>query len=105
MWFEESQDEFWVEQHHWHTGYSISDGFSKIYTIPYISDRYVIQSDAESYCPKLINHVNEFDNVTDLIIQPSVLTEKCQYHFSHVTSVSLWYYDDGPLLEMKQIQF
>ncbi|CAF0801597.1 unnamed protein product [Adineta steineri] len=107
MWFEEFQDDFWVEEHHWHTEYSIGDGSAKIYTIPYISERYILKSSTYKYSHPSINHVDKYNHVTDLVVYPDALTEACQERFPHVTSVILltpWYQKENLLMKRRHIE-
>ena len=87
--FKEFQSDFWQKQHRWYTEYCLSRDSPSIYTIPYAFDTYQLISDTDRYCNETMNNSNTFDNVTDLIIGPDALTETCQYHFSHVTSLTL----------------
>ncbi|CAF3527003.1 unnamed protein product [Adineta steineri] len=52
MWFEEFQDDFWIEEHHWYTEYSIGDDSAMIYTIPYISERLQLFKDVILHLPE-----------------------------------------------------
>lgn len=87
--FKQLQSDFWNKQHHWYTEYSISKDSSVIYTIPYLSNSFLLASRAKRYCDELVNNCNTFENVTGLVIDPDVITENCRFHFSHVTSLTL----------------
>jgi hypothetical protein len=86
--FKEFRNDFWYQQHHWYTEYSLSKDSATIYTIPYMSDTYELTPYTDRYSNELTNNTNTFDNVKDLIIVPDALTDKCQYYFSHVTSMT-----------------
>ncbi|UJR07150.1 hypothetical protein I4U23_011438 [Adineta vaga] len=85
----EFQNDFWCKQHHWHTEYAISTSSALIYTIPYLWDKFELLSAKKRYNNGLINHVNIFDNVKDLTLHHRALTEKTQYYFSNIDSLSL----------------
>ncbi|CAF4335944.1 unnamed protein product, partial [Rotaria sordida] len=38
------QSDFWYQQHHWYTEYSLSEHSVLIYTMPYPSNRYIVES-------------------------------------------------------------
>jgi hypothetical protein len=82
------QNDFWHKQHHWYTEYSLSNGYVCIYTVPYTSDTFRLVSHTIRYYNELVNNSNTFENVTDLMISLDSITKKCQYHFSHVTSIT-----------------
>jgi hypothetical protein len=83
------QNDFWQKQHQWYNEYLLTGDSILIYTIPYISDTYILTPFMNRYYNKSMNNFNTFDNVTDLTIHPNVMREKCQYHFSHVISMTL----------------
>ena len=83
------QNDFWCKQHHWYTEYSLSNREASIYTIPYILDTYALISNTNRYFDQSLNNVNTFDHVRNLTLIPDLITEKCQYHFSNVTSLTL----------------
>ena len=83
------QSDFWQKQHHWYTEYSLSNREASIYTVPYILDTYVLTSNISRYFDESLNNVNTFDHVRNLTLIPDLITEKCQYHFSNVTSLAL----------------
>ncbi|CAF1555708.1 unnamed protein product, partial [Adineta ricciae] len=51
----EFQNEFWTEQHHWYTEYSLSTCSATIYTIPYMVDSYQLEYESNRYGNQLIN--------------------------------------------------
>ena len=71
------------------TEYSLSNREASIYTIPYILDTYVLTSNTNRYFDESANNVNTFDHVRNLTLIPDLITEKCQYHFSYATSLTL----------------
>jgi hypothetical protein len=92
--FKQFQSDFWCKQHQWHTEYSLSPDTVSIYTIPYISNEFTLISDTNRYCNELMNNCSTFDNVKHLTIIPDAITEKCQYHFSYVISLTFHYSED-----------
>jgi hypothetical protein len=91
--FKQFQSDFWCKQHHWYTEYSLSPEKVSIYTIPYIFDSYILQPNTDRYSNQMMNNIISFDNIKDLTVVPSAITEKCQYHFSYVTSLTFHYSD------------
>ncbi|UJR12615.1 hypothetical protein I4U23_016790 [Adineta vaga] len=87
----EFQNDFWRKEHHWHIEYAISTSSALIYTVPYPFDEFKLLSPDKRYYNGLINHINIFDNVKDLTLHPRALTEKSQYYFSNIDSLSLGY--------------
>ena len=85
--FKKFQSDFWQKQHQWYTEYFISNDLAMIYSIPYIFDTYELTSCTGRYRNELMNNIDTFVNVVNLSMNPEVLTEKCQYYFSHVTSL------------------
>ena len=83
--FKEFQSDFWCKEHHWFIEYILSKNSASIYTIPYISNTFELKS----YNDRYSQNTNTFQNVTHLTIYPDVMIEKSQFHFSHVTSMTL----------------
>jgi hypothetical protein len=101
------QSGFWHKQHQWYTEYSLSKNSASIYTIPYISERFVLTPYTRRCYNKLMSNTNTFDNITDLVIYPDAIKENCQYHFSNVMSLELGdssAFADDSLLDEKQIE-
>ncbi|CAF1289709.1 unnamed protein product [Rotaria sordida] len=89
--FKQFQSDFWQEEHHWYTEYVINKYSAWIYTIPYLSNKYVAHIDDIRYSNNLINNVNTFGNVADLTLDDDSPTKNCQFYFSNVTSLILNY--------------
>jgi hypothetical protein len=87
--FQKFQSEFWQEQHHWFVEYKLHKDLADIYTIPYISNTFIIRPHTNRYCNESINNANIFDNVSDLILCKGALTLNDSYYFPNVTSLSL----------------
>jgi hypothetical protein len=87
--FKEFQSDFWCEQHHWYTEYSLSDNSSSIYTIPYISNTFKLEPHTKRHSTEMVNNINTFRNVNHLIIYPRTIAERCEYFFPHVNLLSL----------------
>ncbi|CAF4005416.1 unnamed protein product, partial [Rotaria sordida] len=87
--FKQFQNDFWHKQHHWYTEYSFNDQFVQIYTIPYFSNVYQLKKPTHRYTSELINHLNIFQNVIYLTLASAVITDKCQYYFSNVKSLTI----------------
>ncbi|UJR19486.1 hypothetical protein I4U23_022615 [Adineta vaga] len=90
MWFAEFYEKFWIKEHHWYTEYVISNRSARIYTIPYISNTYRIERETYTYGNSLMNDVDRFDKITDLVIDVDALEEEIYpYYFSHIKSLCL----------------
>ncbi|CAF1567497.1 unnamed protein product [Didymodactylos carnosus] len=87
--FEKFQSDFWQEQHHWYTECKLETDSALIYTIPYISNVYVLTPYTTRYYNRSINNTNIFDNVSNLILYQEAITLKGSYHFSNATSLTL----------------
>ena len=85
----EFQSDFWCKQHHWPTEYSLSIYSYIIYTIPYISNTYMLIPCINKYCNQLINNSKKFGNVTKLTIDSNEVKEKSQYYFSSINRMKL----------------
>ena len=79
------QTDFWQKQHHWHAEYVIDIQSALIYTIPYLSNEFILIPNNIRY----LNNVNMFRSATDLTLNQDKLTENCQYYFSNITSLIL----------------
>jgi hypothetical protein len=87
--FQKFQGTFWQEKHNWYTEYVLYDNSAYIYTIPYISNTYMITPHTNRYPNKSINDANTFDNVLNLILYQEAFTLKSSFYFSNVISLSL----------------
>jgi hypothetical protein len=102
--FKQFHTAFWQEEHHWSVEYILRDYSAEIYTIPYILNTYTLTNDLIRYSNKLIDQLNTFDNVTDLIIYDQGITKNFPYRFSNVISLTLhpfthkWNKNDNSLL-------
>ena len=78
-----------------------------IYTIPCVSNTFIMVPNRIKYCHNLINNVNTFDSVTDLTVYQDALTENCPYYFSNITSLTLkaWYNYPISTLTTKHIEY
>jgi hypothetical protein len=108
--FEKFQGAFWQEQHHWYTEYVLYDNSAYIYTIPYISNTYIITLHTKRYPNKSINNTSTFDNVLNLILYQEAFILKTSYYFPNITSLSLGkilYSEDAHVdfLETEHIHF
>ena len=88
--FNKFRSDFWIEQHHWSTNYSISKSLASIYTIPYPLDTYEVTPLINPYFSEQKSKFKKaFEYVTDLSILSDAITETCYYYFSNVTSLTL----------------
>ncbi|CAF1608842.1 unnamed protein product [Didymodactylos carnosus] len=87
--FEEFQNDFWCNEHHWYTEYIISESSALIYTIPYCLDVFELPPNGNRYYNQSINHVKTFNNVKDLTVPHRTRMKNCQYYFSNIQSLSL----------------
>lgn len=87
--FKRFQTKFWLEQHHWYTEFAIDSDLACVYTIPYVSNTFELNSNCERYYNKLINNMNTFDNITDITFNPSSPIKNCQYYFPNVTFLTV----------------
>ncbi|CAF0985946.1 unnamed protein product [Rotaria sp. Silwood1] len=87
--FEQFQSNFWQDQHFWNTEYVLDKNLAYVYTIPYISDTYMLTPYTNRYCKKSINTLNIFNNVTNLILYEKIIRDKCEFYFSNVESLTL----------------
>jgi hypothetical protein len=65
------------------------DGLALIYTVPYVWNNYELMLQTVKPCNSLINNLNIFDNVTDLVVQTRGISDDFQYYFSNVKSLKL----------------
>ncbi|CAF1319625.1 unnamed protein product [Adineta ricciae] len=72
-----------------YTEYIMTRVHVTIYTIPYPSKSFMIRLDRDRHYNDMVNYMNTFDYVKYLTIEPVILEEKNQYHFSNVDSLSL----------------
>jgi hypothetical protein len=108
--FQKFQSDFWQKQHHWFVEYKLHEDLADIYTIPYISNTYIIRPHTNRYCNESINKSNIFGNVSDLILCKGALTFNGSYYFPNVTSLSIGeivYFEDieDDCLELEHIDF
>ncbi|CAF4213339.1 unnamed protein product, partial [Rotaria sordida] len=87
--FKQFQSNFWLNKHHWYTEYKLEKDAALIYTIPYISHTYVLTPFTNRYCDKLMNNINIFDNVRNLILYQESITLNCSFYFPNVISLTL----------------
>jgi hypothetical protein len=87
--FKQFQNSFWLDQHHWYTEYVLDRYSAYIYTIPYISNTYILTPYTNRYSNKLINNFNKFNNVTNLILYQKTMKNKYEFYFSNVESLIL----------------
>jgi hypothetical protein len=87
--FERFQNDFWKSEHHWHTAYILGTRYAQIFTIPYWSNTFELDSYVGSYSNKSINSLHIFDKVTNLTLSDHISFEKLPYYFSNVTSLTL----------------
>jgi hypothetical protein len=87
--FEQFQSDFWLQQHHWYSEYTLESDSAMIYTIPYISDTYQMTPDTKRSYNKLINNINIFDNVSYLKLHQEVISLQNSYYFPNVISLKL----------------
>ncbi|CAF3943561.1 unnamed protein product [Rotaria sp. Silwood2] len=89
--FHQFQTDFWHKQHYWYTNCQFNSHAAFIYTITYVWNRYVLQSDTKRYGIKLMNNSKIFENVTNLILFSNILDNKSEYYyFQNVTSLTLY---------------
>ena len=86
---EEFQSDFWRKEHHWFTEYAIADDSICVYTIPYVSNKYELESNYERHHNNCTNNSSIFDNVTNLRLYCKILQKKCEDYFSNVKSLQL----------------
>ncbi|CAF3698987.1 unnamed protein product [Rotaria sp. Silwood1] len=104
------QSDFWYQQHHWYTEYSLSEHRALIYTMPYPSNHYIVDSNAMRYGNTQYKiHSNLFEKVTSLKLNVEAIAEISAYYFPNVKSLSLNSgYDKNnysyPYLKSKHIQ-
>ncbi|CAF1260329.1 unnamed protein product [Rotaria sp. Silwood1] len=84
--FNKFQTDFWIKQHQWYTEYSLSNYSALIYTVPYMLNSYTLELDSNRYSNQLIN---TFNNVKNLTIYHTTITELGGYCFSNVTSLTI----------------
>ncbi|CAF0981479.1 unnamed protein product [Adineta ricciae] len=91
------QNDFWHEQHHWYTNYTIRRGYSgAIYTIPYSRSEYYLDLPIDLEDSVLSNDPSTFNNVKRLSIRNQQITDNLPYYFQNVQSLILskeWYVD------------
>ncbi|UJR18858.1 hypothetical protein I4U23_021986 [Adineta vaga] len=85
----EFQNDFWYNEHHWYTEYIISTCSTLLYTIPYSYVTFTILPNSHRYYNESINHQKTFDNVKYLRLEFQVLTNRVQYYFPNVDSLSI----------------
>jgi hypothetical protein len=109
--FQQFRSDFWHQQHQWYTEYVLDDDRALIYTVPYMSNKYVIRPYATRCSGGSINHVNTFANVTDLTLCPEAMIDSSEFHFPNVKSLELANDDDDndddrayPFFKTKHIQ-
>ena len=99
---EEFQSDFWRKEHHWFTEYAIADDSICVYTIPYVSNKYELESNYERHHNNCTNNSSIFDNVTNLRLYCEILKKKCEDYFSNVKYLQLD--GDSKSLTMKEIE-
>ena len=84
--FEQFQSDFWLRQHQWQTNYSLLYGYHMIHTIPYPLTDLSVKFAPLQY---ELNKSNEFTYVTKLTLLIRIYTDKEQYYFPNVTTLTL----------------
>ncbi|CAF1392174.1 unnamed protein product [Rotaria sordida] len=83
------QRKFWIEQHHWYTQL-ISNQYSIcIYTIPYLSNTFKLESDTVIHYNTIFTMSNLFDYITHLTLTVQSINEKYQFYFPNIISLTL----------------
>lgn len=80
--FQQFQTKFWQEKHHWFIDYIITKDYLFIYTIPYYLNTFQLPSNSHLYS-------NRFINVTNLILDPELITGICQLSFPNLKSLTI----------------
>jgi len=86
--FDSFQTDFW-HQYQWFTEYVIQNNYIYIYTIPNPIDKYNISLFRDRYAT---NHINAFDNVRSLKINPGQ-NHAYEFYFAHIEELQLVNYD------------
>ncbi|CAF3071085.1 unnamed protein product [Rotaria sp. Silwood2] len=108
--FEQFQSSFWQEEHFWNTEYVLNKHLAYVYTIPYVSNTYMLTPYTNRYGKKLINNLNIFKNVINLTLDQKIIREKCEFYFPNVESLTLenesdtLTYDDNCFLYIEHVQ-
>ncbi|CAF4823653.1 unnamed protein product, partial [Rotaria sp. Silwood2] len=108
--FEQFQSSFWQEEHFWNTEYVLNKHLAYVYTIPYVSNTYMLTPYTNRYGKKLINNLNIFKNVINLTLDQKIIREKCEFYFPNVESLTLenesdtLTYDDNYFLYIEHVQ-
>lgn len=87
--FQQFQSDFWHQQHHWYTEYTLNEGTALIYTIPYISNKYEIIPYTKRCYNESISNRNTLVNVTELNLCPEAMTGENEYYFPNVKLLRL----------------
>lgn len=84
--FKQFQNDFWHQQHHWYTDYAFNQKYAVIHTIPLIQNELYLTTSSIKY---QLNKLNKFDNVKDLCLFYTVITNQSEYYFPNVTSLAM----------------
>jgi hypothetical protein len=87
--FQQFQNKFCQDEHHWYTEYVLDTDSAYIYTLPYISNTYTLTPYTNRHSNGFINDFNKFRNVTNLILYQKAMRTNCEFYFSNVESLIL----------------
>jgi hypothetical protein len=87
--FKQFQNDFWIKKHNWYTHLLVDMHLLHIYTIPYLSNNFNIESAMKRITRGFVNNSNIFDNVTNLTLIRERITDKCLFRFPNVSSLKL----------------
>jgi hypothetical protein len=107
--FTRFQSDFWQEEHHCYTRYTLENGFATIYSTHYITKIYALQLNINRNYEEMTTNSTIFINTTDLTLPSDSINEKCHYYFSNVISLTTHNYDnfsdfDNGILKKEHIQ-
>jgi hypothetical protein len=87
--FQQFQSDFWHKEHNWYTEWILNKNEAMIYTIPYMSNNYLLMPHTKRYCNASVKNSNIFDNVTDLTLFIEAMKDTWDSYFANVTSLRL----------------
>ncbi|CAF1424892.1 unnamed protein product [Adineta steineri] len=101
----EFQNDFWHQQHQWHTVYESNDDCAIISTIPYYSDEFTLKSSTQISSKQLINNRDIFKKVTHLNLHQRAFNNCADQYFSNIEFLTLAYpaFDIQDLESMRNI--
>lgn len=85
--FQQLQNSFWQDQHHWNTEFVLDTDSAYIYTIPYISNTFILTPNTERYSNSLTD--NLLNNVTNLILYERTIQNGCKFYSPNAESLTL----------------